>query len=175
MERLWSIIQDFPKYIISNYGEVSRSDGIRPMAINETATGLLYVGLSRDGRQHIRAVAPLVAQAFVDGRTEFFDTPMHLDGNIQNNRSDNLVWRPRWFVLKYTRQFRVMPQWAYSGPLINTDTEEVYEDVLAAALKNGWLFVDIRSSAHGGKPIFPHWHEVRYLKDMHMGTQYSEW
>lgn len=175
MDRVWAIIHDFPKYIVSNYGEVSRSDGVRHMAINQTANGLLYVGLSKDGRQYIRAVAPLVAEAFVDGKTYLFDTPLHLDGQVQNNRADNLAWRPRWFVLKYMRQFNMMPQWVYSGPLINTDTEEIYDDILAAATTKGWLFDDIRGSAHGGKPIFPHWEEVKYLKDMHMGVEYSDW
>jgi hypothetical protein len=47
----------------------------------------------------------MVAEAFCEGQSEHWNTPIHLDGDRENCRADNLMWRPRWFAVQYHRQF----------------------------------------------------------------------
>ena len=67
---------------------------------------MVFVGLFRDQEQYKRSVALLVAKAFLKQPSEFFDTPINLNGDRLDNQVINLMWRPRWFAIKYNRQFR---------------------------------------------------------------------
>ena len=59
-----------------------------------------------DGRQYARSVRRLVAECFLEPPpSPVFDTPINIDGDLTNNHADNLMSRPRWFAMKYMRQF----------------------------------------------------------------------
>ncbi len=105
LEEHWSDIPEFPNYCVSDLGAVVNKSTGRYL-IQTMATGGTYkVGLVRAGKQYTRSVKVLVAEAFVEGQSEIFNTPIQLDGYQENMRWDNLMWRPRWFAWKYTRQF----------------------------------------------------------------------
>lgn len=89
------------RYEVSNLGRVRRRGywgykhrrfyPERMMKQQLTPRGSMQVTLQAEGRAHTFRVHRLVAFAFVD-RPSHADQVIHLDGNLQNNRADNLVW-----------------------------------------------------------------------------------
>lgn len=142
LERQWVPIQEFPEYSISNYGEVVNETTGRLLRESTTIQGAVKVNL-HNGEYHTRSVKVLVAEAFVPGQSVIFNTPIHLDGDQKNNRADNLMWRPRWFAWKYTRQMSDVSEVHLRGPIRDIDTREMYLHVYEAATMNGLLFKDI--------------------------------
>jgi hypothetical protein len=74
------------RYEVSNFGRIYNIQTGREMVLSPTLQGILTVGLmseNHDGypnRQYRRSVKRLVAEAFVPGETDLFDTPIQLDG-----------------------------------------------------------------------------------------------
>jgi len=155
MELEWVTLQEFPEYVISNYGDVVNKNSGRWMAQSETREGHIKVGLVRAGKQFTRSVAVLVAEAFVVGHGGVFDTAVHLDGDRKNNRADNLSWRPRWFAWRYSAQFGRVSDNAHIGPIRDTVTGQRYIDVYEAAIVNCLLMEDIRKSIVMEVTVFP--------------------
>lgn len=156
-EEDWFVLEEFPEYSISTFGEVMNNKTKRLMKSSITARGSVKVGLTSGGRQHSRLIKLLVARTFIYGETDIFDTPINLDGDPLNNRVDNLVWRPRWFSLKYTKQFKVFPLYIGVGPILEVDSGELHADILSAAVSNGLLFEDVYASCINKVRIFPTW------------------
>lgn len=150
-------IDGFPDYEVTNYGRIFNIKTNREMILSPTAEGDsdLSVGLYRNHRQYRLSVKVLVAKTFVDGYSEIFNTPIQLDGDKTNLRSDNMVWRPRWFAWRYTHQFKEIPDWYHYGPLIELRSQTSYNDYLEAAMVNGILCEDIRTSVYAGSRVFP--------------------
>src|SRR6476620_5649106 len=98
------MVEGFEDYRVSNYGRVFNDYSGREMVLSPTMYGDLSVGMYRHGQQFRRSVKGLVARAFVPGEDDVFDTPILLDGDRHNLKSTNILWRPRWFALKYIRQ-----------------------------------------------------------------------
>jgi hypothetical protein len=157
MKEQWRPVENFPKYEISNYGEIVNVDTARPMKYRMNGHGSLIVDLTRDDGQYTRSVRHLVAKAFVEGRNDIFDTVILKDGNQQNCTSLNMAWRPRWFAIEYRRQFKeVQMEIQEYGPLI--DNEGVrYQTVQDAAVVNGCLMRDIFRGLLNQDTIFPDW------------------
>ena len=155
MDYDWVTIPDFPDYLISNHGEVVNKNSGRPISQSTTQKGVVKVGIVRGGTQYQRSVKVLVASAFVPGRDELLNTPIHLDGDPWNNRADNICWRPHWFAWRYTHQFSNVVDNDHLGPLRDIETRFRYLDVYEAAIVNGLLFVDIRKSIVTKEPVFP--------------------
>src|SRR3954470_21438611 len=101
----WHEIEDFFGYSVSDHGRIRTDKFGRLLALSQTQWGLVQVGLMRDGVQCHRSVPLLVAKTFLPYVGGAFDTPINLDGNRWNNHVENLAWRPRWFAVKYNRQF----------------------------------------------------------------------
>jgi hypothetical protein len=95
-----------------------------------------------------------VAHTFVQGYTDIFNTPIHLNGNKQHDWADNLVWRPRWFAFKYHVQFVNRPPYV-PEPIIDIDTGEEFFDSRKAAVKYGLLEKDIFLSTSNHTHVFP--------------------
>ena len=94
----WRTIQGFPGYEVSAAGDVRswcRGEAriLRPFPL---PTGYLRVSLCRPGaiRPHTRYIHTLVLEAFHSARRPG-EEARHLDGNKQNNRSDNLRFGTR--------------------------------------------------------------------------------
>lgn len=95
---VWDQILGYPDYEVSNMGRI-RSWSKRPKAyyiLRTTING-------KSGREYVRLTAPsgearnlqvarLVAFSFVEGHDDEHNTVNHEDGNVQNNRADNLTW-----------------------------------------------------------------------------------
>lgn len=164
MEEIWASIRDFPGYAVSNYGEVINAEKDLRLILSPTQNGELTVGLRRDGHQYRRSVRVLVATEFVEGKTRIFNTAIILDGDRNNLRADNLVWRPRWFSCRYMHQFHDGNDWHRYGPIEDVTTGTVYADYLEAAVANGILCRDIRVSIYNGTPVWPTRQVFRYRR-----------
>ncbi len=148
MER-WLQIQEFPDYSVSNLGRIRKDSTDRIMALAPNNAGVLTAYLVRNGRQYARGVARLVAQHFLPRDVNvLFSTPMHLDGDRTNNAVDNLMWRPRWYALKYVRQFEEFRPPYVDRPLIEMETGLVFANSWEATKHFGLLEGEIARSYH---------------------------
>jgi hypothetical protein len=149
-------IKDFPSYEITNHGNVFNMNTGRLMVLSPTMNGDLTVGLVRGGHQYRFSVKGLVARAFVEGESDEFNTPVLLDGDKYNLYYENIVWRPRWFAWKYARQFSHPQAWHHQGPIYEITDGVLYDSFMEAAIRNGILCEDIRTSIyHGELQVFP--------------------
>lgn len=156
MQELWHDIDMFPPYSISNYGEVRNDKTGRILSQSTNQYSKPKVGLTIPGnpRPVTVGVVRLVAEHFLDPpEHEHFDTPIHLDGNPKNCRADNLMWRPRWYAIKYHQQF-TSPNWfSHDVPCRNVDTGETFNHPSTAAQHYGVLSKDIFLSMFNGDPV----------------------
>lgn len=147
MDQKWRPIEDFVGYSISDHGLVRNDETDRLVARRVNNRGIAYVGITRNYQQTTVSVARLVANAFLESHpNEAFDTPINLDGDRINNRVWNLMWRPRWFAVKYHRQF--FRGWdKEKGEIEEVQTLEIFEKPLLAAIEYGLLALDISINA----------------------------
>jgi hypothetical protein len=155
MNEIWATLSEFPKYLINEFGEVVNESTGHVLAQSMNQNGVVKVNILDNGRHHTRSVKILVAIAFVERYDEICNTPIHLDGDTQNNHVSNIVWRPRWFANKYTRQFYEITELHDLGPIVDTETKAVYKTYFDAAIIHGLLVDDIWRSVRTGKPVFP--------------------
>lgn len=171
MEEEWRVIQGFPNYIVSNFGEIINEDTGRVIRQSRNSAGIYKVGLHRDGSQHTRSVKVIVADAFVEGRTEVFNTPVQLDNDASNLKADNLVWRPRWFAWKYHKQFEDRYLEAYQRKIgyVNLDTGQTYDSIFEIAITHGVMMDKVFECCvkKGVNDfVFPQWYSFAKLVDV---------
>lgn len=159
----WREIPSFPGYSVSNHGRVRRDESGRCLALLRNQGGVINVGLMRDGVQHKRGVALLVARAFLEPpEFEAFDTPINLDGDRSNNLFWNLVWRPRWFAVKYFHQFQNIPR-SLAQPLEDIATGQLFKTSWLATIGNGLLHRDLVLATLGYQPVWPTYQRFRLV------------
>jgi len=159
MDELWMPIELFDDYSVSNFGRVRSDKSGRILSLNENQFGVVQVGLMRDGVQYHRSVPLLVAKSFIIQPSGPFDTPINLDGDRTNNHVDNLVWRPRWFAVKYNRQFRYPYENPILVPVVDLKTGEVSENSFEAAKRYGLLEQDLVLSILNRTYVWPTYQE----------------
>jgi NUMOD4 motif len=165
MEEYWKQIENFPDYSVSSYGRIRREDWNKVLALNENQYGLVQVGMMRDGIQYHRSVPLLVAKAFILQPSGAFDTPINLDGDRHNNRVDNLVWRPRWFAIKYNRQFKHPYPNRILAPLEDLKTGEVSDNSLECAKRYGLLEEEVVFAVLNRTYVWPTYQEFGVIGD----------
>lgn len=152
---LWKPIDNFLGYSISDYGRIRNDRTNRIIVMTRNQHGTLQVGLMRNKVQYKRSVPLLVAQAFLpEPQLPAFDTPINLDGNRLNNRADNLVWRPRWFAVKYHLQFE-RPREGFKTPIIEVKTGEIFPTSWEVAVKFGLLDREIVTATLNRTYVWP--------------------
>lgn len=107
IHEIWAVIEDAPLYSVSNFGKVKNNSSGKLLVPNVNKDGVVHVGLRVEGARKVRGVARLVATYFLPeptGGITLSVAPMHQDNDRSNCHIDNLVWRPRWYVSKKTRQ-----------------------------------------------------------------------
>lgn len=154
----WSPISGFSGYSISTLGRVRRDVSGRILGVKVNQYGVPYVGLMRDDDQKQRSLALLVAKTFLPAASDFFDTPINLDGDRFNCEIDNLMWRPRWFAVRYNQQFTQgrLPE-AIGAPVRAVDTGEVFDTSFDAACRYGVLEHDLVQSIKHNTLTWPNY------------------
>jgi len=168
IEELWKPIKGFPFYRISNLGRVynDRTDSIMSQSLSNYDR--LKISLQdQDKRRYTRAIAMLVAEHFVKKpKTGICDFVIILDQDPLNVAAYNLAWRPKWFVQRYSVQFKnLQGNYGAQVEITNTFTDACYPSILDAAMKEGLLCSDIFRSCMKNVPIFPYGHIYRFTEN----------
>ena len=107
----WRDIEGFPGMLIDEDGAVLNDWSCKILTPRTNRQGILMIGMMREGRQQIRSVALLVAHAFLDPpKNDAYNSVIHLNGDKEDCRAINLMWRPRWYVVEYHRMFNELPK-----------------------------------------------------------------
>jgi len=155
MSEEWEPIKGFEDYSVSNFGNIRTNKTGRLLALNINQFGLVQVGLMKDGVQYHRSVPLLVAKAFLPRDSEPFDTPINLDGDRYNNHVENLMWRPRWFAIKYNQQFRMPYENPIDSRIIDLESGEVSDNSAHCAQRYGLLEQDLVLSILNRTYVWP--------------------
>jgi hypothetical protein len=149
MRERWYELDEFPDYAVSDLGEVHNIKTGMPRRTSVNQQGIVKISLYLGRELITRSVAVMVAEAFVEGQSEFFNTPIHLDGDRENCRADNLMWRPRWFAVQYHRQFHSEDFHRMDVRIEELTTGKEYECVKDACMDLGLYYNDVyRSYIH---------------------------
>lgn len=147
----WHELEEFPDYAVSDLGDIHNIKTGMPRRTSTNQQGIVKISLYKNGNELItRSVAVMVAEAFCDGQSDLYNTPIHLDGDRENCRADNLMWRPRWFAVNYHRQFHI-PEFHNSDVhFYDVDTGREYRSVKECCVELGLYYNDVyRSFVHG--------------------------
>lgn len=155
----WKEIERFPGYSVSDHGRVRSDKTGRILSLSENQYGLVHVGLMDGRTQYHRSVPLLVAKAFLPRDKEPFDTPINLDGDRHNNHVENLMWRPRWFAIRYNQQFRYPYENPITAKLVDLKTGEVSLNSFECAKRYGLLEQDLVLSIVNRTYVWPTYQE----------------
>lgn len=155
----WKRIPDFDEYKVGSHGHIKSEKTGRLLRVSQNQYGVVQVGMMRDGVQHHRGVARLVAKAFIRNPYPAFDTPINKDGNRVNNHVANLVWRPRWFAVKYNWQFRWPYAFPITSPIVDLKTGDVSPNSFECAKRYGLLEEDLVVSIENRTYVWPTYQE----------------
>jgi len=165
MRERWHELDEFPDYAISEFGEVANIKTGMPRRTSINQQGIVKISLYQDGKYLItRSVAVMVAEAFCEGQSEFFNTPIHLDGDRENCRADNLMWRPRWFAVQYHRQFQSPDFHNAIVRIFDVNTGKEYESVKECCMDLGLYHNDVYRSYIHGTPTPLTRHEIALVE-----------
>jgi hypothetical protein len=153
----WLPIRGFPAYSVNRFGEVRFDIFDRILNPHANQTECVYVSLMQDGIQKQRALAPIVARAFLGRPVPPFDTPINLDGDRWNCAADNLMWRPRWHAIQYHQQFKRRYAYPINRPVKVRDEDEIFPDSFIAAIRFGLLERDVVLSIERNTYAWPNW------------------
>ena len=124
MEEEWRVIEEFPLYEVSNWGNVRRiekPDKLMKLCKSDARRNYLTVLFSTHNVQTRRRVHRLVAKAFIPNPLNLPEVN-HKDENTFNNRVDNLEWCDRHYNLMWgTRSQRFAE--AKSIPILQLDKQ----------------------------------------------------
>lgn len=144
LKREWADIEEFPNYQVSNRAEFVNLRTQNSVIPSRNQMGHAKITLVKDRVPTTRSVAVIVANAFLGPpNPPHFDTPIHLDGQLMNCAADNLMWRPRWFAIRYHKQFRVERFYEYDVHIEDIETGEVYDSVKDVCITHGLHYMDV--------------------------------
>ena len=95
---VWKEILGFSAYYVSNMGRFKKLDkqnGSFKFIVStpNCRNGRLYVSMCDDNGKHRNVMAArIVAHTFCEGYSDTRNTVDYIDGNVANNRADNLEW-----------------------------------------------------------------------------------
>lgn len=165
MKERWKIIENFDDYSVSSLGRIRSDRTNRILVVYENQSGLAQVGLMYNGIQKHRSVPLLVAKAFIPQKWGLFDTPINLDGDRLNNQVGNLMWRPRWFAIKYHQQFKYPFDGRVYDRLEDMKTGEISENSFECAKQYGLLEREIVLGIMNNIAVWPTYQKFRIVED----------
>lgn len=163
MKEEWREIPGFPKYLVSNFGQVYNMQRQLIKTPGSNQQGIATISLSRDNVSYSRAICVMVAEAFLEKPDPSFNTPINLDGDRRNNRIDNLAWRPRPFAILYHRQFHFASFREIPVDIELMETGEKFEDLASPSVKYGFIYTHIIRSYVHGVEVFPLGYHFRLI------------
>lgn len=161
---MWKPIGAFPGYSVSDRGRVRNDATQHILRTTVNQGGHEFVGMMRHGDQQKRIVSLLVAKSFLpEPKLRTFNTPIHLDGDLENNDVENLMWRPRWFAVAYQKQFHRHHRRGFVVPIEDIHTGERFNNSWEAATKYGLIDEEIRLATVHHTYVWPTYQEFRVV------------
>lgn len=149
MVNVWKVINEFPKYSVSDDGRVRNNKTGKILSPCADTNGYLSVGLYRDGKRSTKRIHRLVAEAFIPNPLNLHDIN-HRDGNKSNNDKSNLEYCTRSYnMLHSSRTLGKKPRKPIKNPIVCVESKEVYENIEAAAKAVGRSSMAIRKCLNG--------------------------
>lgn len=162
MTEQWKEIPGFPGYWVSNYGQVKYEHRDKPVGVHLNQQGVAYISLQKNNEQYHRALGRLVAQLFIPRERDAFDTVVNRDGVRTNCYAENLMWRPRWFAIRYHQQFDRRFESPILAPLRDMDDGEIYEGSWPVAVSFCLLEEDVVKSVEHYTVVWPTFKRFQY-------------
>lgn len=163
-EEQWVTIPNFHSYEVSDQGRIRNVDRDKIKRANSNQNGTLQVMLHRGNISYRRSVAHLVAASFLPPpQRRDFNTVIHLNGDYSDCRAENLAWRPRFFAIRYHRQFRDDRRRGFTDPVEDLTTGRVYSSSWEAAIEHGLIDHQIFIATMNGVSVFPTGQRFRVL------------
>jgi hypothetical protein len=160
---IWLPLLSYPGYSASDQGRVRNDKRDSILAVVRVKGRRSYVGLMSRGTQVKRSLSRLICETFVPNqRKEYFDTPIHVDGDLANCKAVNLQWRPRWFADRYSFQFT--QDLGETLPVRNINTGVTYSNVWEVVFAHGVLFNDVVLSIANKTYVFPLMHNFEWIE-----------
>lgn len=135
----WIQLAHYQGHEINPLGEIRniRSGRILNSSVNQY--GVQYVSIRNTtlGHYENKAVGVLVAETFIEGKTDNAETVLHLDGNTENNNAENLMWATRWHAMAYHDEIRKQ-NWNPRKKVVD-ENRNIYSHVGEAAMATGCL------------------------------------
>lgn len=166
---IWKLIDGYNNYSVSNLGNVKKlattvynshignydcpECNLQPKVYN----GFLCVNFN----SHSFPVHRLVANAFIPNPQS---KPLicHIDGDVKNNRTDNLIWCTRSEYNKHKQQFTnisLTPPKFAGKSVVCVETNEIFQSIKEAANKLGVSADRLSRYMYLNKPI----HGLHYI------------
>jgi len=160
----WKPVPEFPGYSVSDHGIVRNDDADRLLTPTVNQHNVAQVGLMQGGVQYKRGVALLVSRLYLEPHpSEVFNTPINLNGDRLYNHVENLMWRPRWFAIKYHRQFYADYPQGFGEPVVEVKTGEEFPTSWEAAITYGLLDREIMLATVNRTYVWPTFQRFRLL------------
>ena len=162
-EEIWKDCDSFPKYQVSNLGNIRNKKTKRLITPQQSKEGYMHVGLYKDHSNRVNVyVHRLVAEAFLDGGGLNMDVD-HILGNKADNRADRLVWVTRSENIKRAFDSGLKHPISHpnSMPVKIVETDEVYPSLRSCAKAIGGDKKSIQKCLNG---------EQNSHKDLHFET-----
>lgn len=161
----WRPINGFPDYLVSPQGMILSHKTDHILSGSRTQQGHVKVNLYKKGVLFTRNVNHLVARAYLDRpQRSDFTSVIHLDGDKTNLAALNLMWRPRYFAVKYHLQFEYDYYHRASVAIKDIKTGEVYSRIQKAVVQHGLLLQDILISMHNRTFVWPTYQEFTRIE-----------
>ena len=84
---------------------------------------------------------------------------------LSNNHVDNILWRPRWFAIKYNRQFAQPYEFPIMSPVVDLKTEEISRNSGECFKRYGLLEQDLVLSILNRTYVWPTYQEFGLVED----------
>lgn len=165
MNEEWRLVEDVDEYEVSDRGRVANVRTKRILKLSRNSEGIATVGLMVRGKHTTRSVALLVSQAFIPKNDATFNSPINLDGNRMNCSANNLMWRPRWFAVRYHQQFLTDEFYERRAIIEIEQTGEMFVGWAEPSMTYGLRYTDIILSYVNGKPTFPTMYNFRLVRN----------
>lgn len=137
---VWRQIDEFSKYAVSPEGLIKNIDRDTIVRSRQNVQGIAMVSLMRGNSRLTRSVALLVAEAYLaPPRNDAYNSIINLNGDRGDCSANNLMWRPRWFAIKYNRMFDKPP---FNVSVVIEETGEIFGTLREACMKYGLIEQD---------------------------------
>lgn len=164
----WREIDGFPGYSVNPLGEIINNGRGNIITASLNNFGIPRVTLrDYDNKARQKSLSTIVAETFLEPPPDWrWNTVLHKNGDQTDCGVYNLLWRPRWHVIRFHKQFdQDPPGWDTKYPFVEVDTNVVYDRIREACETDGHYHFDVRMSCLNKAPVPFTGQQYRWLEE----------